>query len=360
MPLSSQTTRCVLRLSVVLLAAVFPAQADSWNLPKKTRYYSANKKYALEVVPKGIQSQLAYFEDKVRGVPNAGGLRDSRETTARAVFLARGRFGRYNRNTAFPLRNEVSPVEALVSNNGEYVVTFDDWHAVGYGPNAVVIYRSNGTLVRALSLEDLLVQEDIQTLPRTVSSLWWGGEHSIDGMGNLVLRVVANGKASWQEGAEYQELLIKLSTGELVEPKRARFKHPWQISRVRITTAPDEPSSSCLSSPADFAAQGVLCLSSAEIVKRAKGEPVMEYPQLAKTAQVQGAVIVEVRVSRSGSVASARALSGHPLLQRAALEGVSALQFEPIQGGSGPREAVGTLLVKFSIETGVDGSRSTP
>jgi hypothetical protein len=199
-------------------------QADSWSLPKKEKYYSANKKYYLEVTPKKLESQLKYFEDKVEGRENAGALKEIKNNRARGAFYARSAVIGYSKKSQFPLLNEVSPVSALVSNNGAYFVTFDNWHSVGYGDNVVVIYQSNGDLIKKFALDELLTKSDIETLPRSVSSIHWEGEHYIDeARGLLVLRVVAPGKRSWEDGATFHELKIELATGRTLEPKRDLF-----------------------------------------------------------------------------------------------------------------------------------------
>eukprot|EP01035_Chromulina_nebulosa_P009054 gene9054-12233_t len=54
-----------------------------------------------------------------------------------------------------PLVNDVSPVSALVANDGGHVVTFDNWHSMGFGDDAVVIYGPDGAVVRAMALPPL-------------------------------------------------------------------------------------------------------------------------------------------------------------------------------------------------------------
>ena len=81
---------------------------------------------------------------------------------------------------AQPLSNAVAPVEALVSDTGRYVVTFDNWHSLGYGPNVVVIYGAEGQLLRSFSLEDLLSEAELRLVFRTVSSRWWPGESGLE------------------------------------------------------------------------------------------------------------------------------------------------------------------------------------
>ena len=210
-----------------ILFAIGPfvsVQGDSWQLPKKKKYYSPNKKYYLEVTPKKLESQLKYFEDKVEGRENAGAQKELKNNRAKGAFYARRAGVGYSKKSQFPLLNEVSPVSALVSNNGAYFVTFDNWHRVGYGDNVVVIYRSNGDLIKKFGLDELLTKSDIETLPRSVSSIHWEGEHYIDeARGLLVLRVVAPGKRPWEDGATFHELKIELATGRTLEPKRDLF-----------------------------------------------------------------------------------------------------------------------------------------
>ena len=122
------------------------ANADTWALPKKEKYYSPNKEFYLEVTPKKLESQLKYFRDKVEGRENAGASKEEKDNRAKASFYARRAEGGYSKKWDFSLVNEVSPVSALVSSKGDYVVTFDNWHSVGYGDDVVVIYRSDGVL----------------------------------------------------------------------------------------------------------------------------------------------------------------------------------------------------------------------
>jgi len=53
------------------------------------------------------------------------------------------------------------------------------------------------------------------------------------------------------------------------------------------------------------------------------------YPQLARSARIQGTVRIEALIGRDGVVHSLRATSGHPLLVPAALEAVRQWRYEP-------------------------------
>jgi hypothetical protein len=219
----------------------FGASADEWALPKKEKYYSPNKKYYLEVTPKKLESQLKYFEDKVAKKKNAGALKAVKDNRAKAAFYVQRSVGGYSRESEFALVNEVSPVSALVSNDGNYVVTFDNWHGAGYGDEVVVLYRSNGAMIKKFGLEDILTEGDIETLPHSVSSIWWGADHYIDDSGGfLVLRIVSNRKDPWEVGVKFHELKMELATGRPLEPRRDLFPQPRVLGSVD-TGAAHEP-----------------------------------------------------------------------------------------------------------------------
>lgn len=174
---------------LVALVAVSAAHADSWMPPTKTTYLSQDKATRLVVTPRELRSPLAYFDDKVKGREPAGQAVGETKRTAQGT-LERREGRRWVEVWKAPLANEVAPVSALVSNDGKHVVTFDDWHMVGLGTNAVAIYRSDGTRVRSLTLGDFLPGDYIEALPRSVSSLWWHGQDRIAADGRHVLLAV--------------------------------------------------------------------------------------------------------------------------------------------------------------------------
>jgi TonB family protein len=57
--------------------------------------------------------------------------------------------------------------------------------------------------------------------------------------------------------------------------------------------------------------------------------PAPEYPAAAKAVRAAGTVVVEVTVDENGNVISAAAVSGHPLLQSAAVTAAREAKFEP-------------------------------
>lgn len=114
-----------------------------------------------------------------------------------------------------PLVNEVGPVSALVSDAGDYVVTFDNWHSVGLGDNVVVLYDARGMVIRSLALTDIVPETYAAALPRSVSSLWWAGDHRIEG-GRLILQLRRPSSEPAEDEPRYVEASIDLSSGRVL------------------------------------------------------------------------------------------------------------------------------------------------
>lgn len=154
------------------------AMADSWLPPGVESYSSSNGTWKLTIYPRALTSPLGYFQDKVDDKPNAGGVPGDMQKSP-IGHMQRKRDGRWQTVWKAPLVNDVSPVEVVVSNDG-VSVTFDNWHSVGHGEDAVVVYTANGEPVRKLALSAFLPQYYIDALPHTVSSIHWRGKPRID------------------------------------------------------------------------------------------------------------------------------------------------------------------------------------
>src|SRR5687767_23204 len=112
-------------------------------------------------------------------IADAGAAEGIPANHPRGELHRKTRGGGWRRVAAWRLVNEVSPLSALVANDGT-IITFDNWHSVGYGDDVVVIYRSDGSLVRKFGLADLVEDEDIPQFSRSVSSMQWAGTHRVD------------------------------------------------------------------------------------------------------------------------------------------------------------------------------------
>jgi TonB family protein len=74
------------------------------------------------------------------------------------------------------------------------------------------------------------------------------------------------------------------------------------------------------------------------------------YPEVARTARVQGVVICEVLIGTDGKVADARVLRSIPLLDEAALDAVRQWEFTPVLLNGNPVPVIMTMTVNFTLE----------
>lgn len=117
--------RSLVALGAILLINIGgAAHADSWMPPTRQAFLSPGKTARLTVIPREIASPLAYFDDTVKGREPAGQASGG-ERHARGIVERRTASG-WVTVWQGPLVNEVSPVSALVSDDGKRLVTFDN------------------------------------------------------------------------------------------------------------------------------------------------------------------------------------------------------------------------------------------
>jgi TonB family protein len=73
------------------------------------------------------------------------------------------------------------------------------------------------------------------------------------------------------------------------------------------------------------------------------------YPQLAKTAGIQGPVNVEIMIDEAGLVISARTVSGHPLLRQESERAAFRARFTPTLLSNQPVKAKGIITYNFVL-----------
>jgi protein TonB len=71
------------------------------------------------------------------------------------------------------------------------------------------------------------------------------------------------------------------------------------------------------------------------------------YPAIARSAHASGAVQVQVLIDENGSVISANAISGHPLLRAAAVAAAHASKFTPTKLSGQPVKVNGVIIYNF-------------
>jgi periplasmic protein TonB len=77
--------------------------------------------------------------------------------------------------------------------------------------------------------------------------------------------------------------------------------------------------------------------------------PTPTYPQMARIAHIQGDVILQATISKSGIVENLRGVSGHPILIQAALDAVRQWKYKPYILNGEPVEVETTIRVQFHM-----------
>jgi len=74
-----------------------------------------------------------------------------------------------------------------------------------------------------------------------------------------------------------------------------------------------------------------------------------QYPQIAKTAHIQGTVILHAIISKEGTVQELQYISGPPLLMRSAMDAVREWRYKPTLLNGEPVEVDTTISVVFTL-----------
>ncbi|HEX9544041.1 MAG TPA: energy transducer TonB [Pyrinomonadaceae bacterium] len=114
-----------------------------------------------------------------------------------------------------------------------------------------------------------------------------------------------------------------------------------QVAAIEVGTPPPAP-------PVEKPVHRVI--SKGVITSEALSLPKPSYPQIAKTLKIQGTVNVQVLISESGKVLSAKALSGHPLLVTAAQQAALQARFSPTMLGEQPVKVSGIITYNFVLQ----------
>ena len=90
-----------------------------------------------------------------------------------------------------------------------------------------------------------------------------------------------------------------------------------------------------------------MAISGGILNEKAKSLPKPEYPAAARAVKASGDVAVQVEIDESGGVKAASAVSGHPLLHKAAEKAALQAKFEPTIISGHPVRVLGVLTYKF-------------
>lgn len=153
--------------------------ADVWDSPKIKEYFNEDSTYYVKVYPRNVP-------DKYYKWVNASSKKKKNfhpsDTTITPCYAKMYRVinGKDSLIWEQKLINTVAPVIAIVSDDGKYLVTFDNWYSMGYGVDVMAYYNEKGDLIKRHMLEDIS-PFPINTYEISTSSIWWRcGQEFID------------------------------------------------------------------------------------------------------------------------------------------------------------------------------------
>lgn len=117
--------------------------------------------------------------------------------------------------------------------------------------------------------------------------------------------------------------------------------------------APSAPCDTASGSPEGRALSGdslAAPISGGVLNGKAISKPAPAYPAVARAAGVSGTVVVMIVVDECGQVESARAASGHPLLQHASVAAAHQARFAPTRLAGRPVKVSGTVTYNYLLQ----------
>jgi protein TonB len=76
------------------------------------------------------------------------------------------------------------------------------------------------------------------------------------------------------------------------------------------------------------------------------------YPPLARQARIQGTVVLQAQISKTGDIENLQLISGHPMLAPAAIEAVKQWKYKPYLLNGEPVEVETQVQVNFTLAGG--------
>lgn len=207
--------------------------SDSWAPPTVRIFSSDDGKYLLYVAPRALKSFPELPEDAEESDKERKALGLNQECWGSLFVKDEERVIGFSNNSFRPvwqkkLVNEIAPMNAYISDDGQFVVTTDDYGRLGDGNNVVVIYGSEGKLIQRYPLTKFIPQSAIDNyeVPQSVSSIYWAGQHQIDNKSGLLrLKVWQSGNPmnqSDKEPVKYRTVTIRLSDGEILNESKSK------------------------------------------------------------------------------------------------------------------------------------------
>jgi TonB family protein len=165
----------------------------------------------------------------------------------------------------------------------------------------------------------------------------------------------------YSEKKEYQKAIADYSEAIKLDPKNPYFRRDrakvYRALRQDDFASQDEEASEMLSSKTvtkseeNTTTSQAPVISAGDLTSEAIALPKPAYPPIAKVAHASGTVVVQVTIDENGRVVSSNAVSGHPLLQAAALAAARQARFNPRKLSGKPVRVTGTIRYVFEGRT---------
>ena len=166
-------------------------EADDWPAATIKEVFSESREWFVRVVPGKSLGDTFGFAGSPQG------------PYARAEFYRLAADRSYRLTTEITLDNPIAPVKFLVTDRG-YLVTFDNWHNLGYG-RVLVSYAPTGRRVASYALKDLFSTAEIAAFSHSTSSIHWRTDTLYVRAGQRSIYVALNDKGT--------EIILEPETG---------------------------------------------------------------------------------------------------------------------------------------------------
>ncbi|MFA6924994.1 MAG: hypothetical protein WC223_12180 [Bacteroidales bacterium] len=169
--------KLLLTISLFILTNI--VFADIWPEPKTQRYFSNNKYFFIEVIPRKIPEKYFNYIDAKHKHKN---LKKFKQIDTILTPCTATLYEIKNADTiaiwSRQLINIIAPSYVTVSNDGKFIATFDNWGSMGYGLDVFVVYNNIGDLLKRYKLDDI-TPFPLNSYQLSISSIWWRGDVTI-------------------------------------------------------------------------------------------------------------------------------------------------------------------------------------
>ncbi len=334
---------------------ILDPEAGQHPLEKETRRLP-DVQLSLDLTPPGHGDLLTFYRGQIDDLPAQAALfTEPREGNTVAEPIA-----------TFSLIGYYPPAQVLAAAGGRYLVTIH--RHVGYQPDPhIVIYRTDGSIVRRLTIHDLLTEEDRKHSASLVTgSHWTEVRHSIDhDRGRLVFSLPTGdyfGGSPASPADRVARIEIDLETGLAVHPSRDYL--PRREPRVALTTIESESGVTRFTPGASLGREPIGCregwtpdpdafAKAKQIPRRnlladAVWLPMPRYTEIGRKARITGRVELELLIAESGEVVCVGVTKMLPMgLSDEALKATLGWRLAPLPEAQGP--ARGQVTFDFDI-----------